>query len=59
MPLVLEDPVTSFVFNSSLVPGQFFECHIELVLPSADLGLPTSLPYLELVMHLMKVTSKT
>jgi len=34
----MEDSVSSFQLNSSLVPGNLFNCHLELVLDSSDSG---------------------
>lgn len=34
----MEDTVSSFQLNSSLVPGNLFNCHLELVLDSSDSG---------------------
>ena len=34
----MEDTVSSFQLNSSLVPGNLFNCHLELVLDSDDSG---------------------
>ena len=34
----MEDTVSSFQLNSSLVPGSLFNCHLELVLDSSDSG---------------------
>jgi len=34
----MEDTVSAFQLNSSLVPGSLFNCHLELVLDSSDSG---------------------
>jgi len=34
----LEDSVASFQLNSSLIPGNIFNCHLELVLETSDSG---------------------
>ena len=34
----LEESVASFQLNSSLIPGNIFNCHLELVLDSSDSG---------------------
>ena len=35
----MEESVASFQLNSSLVPGNIFNCHLELVLDNSDSGM--------------------
>ena len=56
--LRLEDSVASFQLNSSLIPGNIFNCHLELVLETSDSGEYIFLLYVYTIFHNIRVLIK-